>query len=150
MSLLCKLSGRSLATLVAQITSWLGVWVRVKGVGCSVQGRCRANTAHMRQSRPDSGHDFQSKVLETFQVVPSSLGSGIALSRDIFPVSYVPRTVVVRNTYFLNKTPCPWVDRWTLASKTSLCSGTIQTMQLSHYVSTQRTSKEFLEQPGCE
>ena len=32
--------------------------------------------AHIRQSRPDYGLCFQAKVLETFQVVPSSLGSG--------------------------------------------------------------------------
>ena len=35
-----------------------------------------ANVAHTRQSRPDSGLDFQARVLKTFQVVPSSLGSG--------------------------------------------------------------------------
>jgi hypothetical protein len=33
-----------------------------------------ANLAHIRQSRPDSGLGFQVKVLQTFQVVPSSLG----------------------------------------------------------------------------
>jgi len=27
--------------------------------------RCRANMAHLRQSRPDSGSNFQRKVLET-------------------------------------------------------------------------------------
>ena len=32
--------------------------------------RCRANMAHMRQSRPDSGLGFQVKVLQTFKVVP--------------------------------------------------------------------------------
>ena len=37
---------------------------------------CRANTAHTRQSRPYSGPVFQVKVLKTFQVVPSPLGSG--------------------------------------------------------------------------
>ena len=36
----------------------------------------RANMAHMRQSRPDSGLGVQVKVLEAFQVVPSLLGSG--------------------------------------------------------------------------
>jgi len=30
----------------------------------------------MRQSRPDSGLGLQAKVLKTFYVVPSSLGSG--------------------------------------------------------------------------
>jgi len=28
--------------------------------------RCRVNTAHVRQSRPDSGLGFQVKVLKTF------------------------------------------------------------------------------------
>ena len=38
--------------------------------------RCGTNSAHARQSRPDSGLGFQVKVLTTFVVVPSSLGSG--------------------------------------------------------------------------
>ena len=32
--------------------------------------------AHIRQSRPDSGLGFHVKVLQTFQVVPSSFGGG--------------------------------------------------------------------------
>ena len=32
--------------------------------------------AHKRPSRPDSGLGFQVKVLETFQIAPSSLESG--------------------------------------------------------------------------
>ena len=32
--------------------------------------------AHIRQSRPDSGLDFQVKILKTFKVDPSSLGIG--------------------------------------------------------------------------
>ena len=39
--------------------------------------RCRENMARVRQSRPDSGLGFQVKVLETFQVVSSSLGNDI-------------------------------------------------------------------------
>ena len=35
--------------------------------------------AHMGQSRPDHGLGFQVKVLKTFQVVPSSLGSKTAV-----------------------------------------------------------------------
>jgi len=31
--------------------------------------------AHVRQSRPDSGLDFQVKVLKTFAGAPSSLGN---------------------------------------------------------------------------
>ena len=45
--------------------------------------RCRANMAHLRQSRPESGLGFQVNVLKTFQAVPSSLGSSF------------PRTVAV-------------------------------------------------------
>jgi len=37
--------------------------------------RCRANTQHIRQSRPYSDFSFQVKVLKPFWVVPSSLGS---------------------------------------------------------------------------
>jgi hypothetical protein len=37
---------------------------------------CRANMAHVRQSRPDSGLDVQALVLESIQVVPFSLESG--------------------------------------------------------------------------
>ena len=33
--------------------------------------------AHISQSRPDSGLGFQVKVLKPFQVVASSLGSGL-------------------------------------------------------------------------
>jgi len=40
--------------------------------------RCRENMAHMRPSRPDSGLGFPGKVLETFQVVPVPLGSGLS------------------------------------------------------------------------
>ena len=44
-----------------------------------VQGsevRCRANVAHIRQSRPDSGLGSQGKVVKTLQVLSSSLRSG--------------------------------------------------------------------------
>ena len=37
--------------------------------------RCRANMAHIRHSRPDSGLGFQVEVLQTFYDVLSSLGS---------------------------------------------------------------------------
>ena len=37
--------------------------------------RCGAKIAHIGQSRPDSGLDFQIKVLDTFEVVPPTLGS---------------------------------------------------------------------------
>jgi len=38
--------------------------------------RCRANSAHIRQSGPESCPGVQAKVIETIQVVPSLLGSG--------------------------------------------------------------------------
>ena len=41
---------------------------------------CRANSAHVRQSRADSGLGHQAKVLRTFKAVPSSLGSGLLYS----------------------------------------------------------------------
>jgi len=53
----------------------VGGFVREE-VGAGDLAGCRANMAHIRQSRPDSGCGFQVKVLKTFQVFPSSLGSG--------------------------------------------------------------------------
>ena len=38
-----------------------------------LQGRCRENLAHIRQSWPDSGLDFHVKVRKTRQAVPSTL-----------------------------------------------------------------------------
>ena len=40
---------------------------------CGITFRGRANIAHVRQSRPDSGLGFQVKVLKFFLIVPSSL-----------------------------------------------------------------------------
>jgi len=39
--------------------------------------------AHMRQSRPDAGLDFQVKVSKTFEVVPSLLRSGRDHNLDV-------------------------------------------------------------------
>ena len=50
--------------------------VSAPGARVSIRGRCRANMAYIRQSRPDSGLGFQVKVVEAFQLVLSSLGSG--------------------------------------------------------------------------
>ena len=64
---------------------------------CSVQGsgvhrlaprRCRANMADVRLPRPDSGLGFQAKVFNTFQVVPSLLGSRrirLAWQLELYP-----------------------------------------------------------------
>ena len=38
--------------------------------------RCRANSAHVRQSGLDAGPDLQGKVPNPFEGVPSALGSG--------------------------------------------------------------------------
>jgi len=57
----------------------LQVFLRMKGYeafkGALRVCRCRAKMAQIRQSRPDSGRDFPMKVINTFEVVPSSLGS---------------------------------------------------------------------------
>jgi len=53
--------------------------------------------AHIRQSRPDSGLGFQVKVLTTFQVDPSSRGSGMVRIRQLYTnpstllISQLPR-----------------------------------------------------------
>jgi len=38
----------------------------ISTVFSSAGNRSRANVAHVRQSRPDSGLDFQAKILSTF------------------------------------------------------------------------------------
>jgi len=53
----------------------------VRLIACvSLNSRLESNKEEeeedIRQPRPDSGHGFQVKVLETLNVVPSSLGSG--------------------------------------------------------------------------
>ena len=59
----------------AQIRALLGTASHFCGVVVLklLTDRCRANVAHMRQSRPDSGLDFHFKVLKTVLVVPFSL-----------------------------------------------------------------------------
>ena len=50
--------------------------------GRALHGRCRANSAHMRQSRQDYGlgvsYLFQAKIVKPFQVASFPLGSGDA------------------------------------------------------------------------
>ena len=43
--------------------------------------RCRSKSAHIRQSRPNSALGFHLKVLETFELLSSSLGSGTRVRR---------------------------------------------------------------------
>ena len=51
--------------------------------GGHVDSRCRANSKHMRQSKPESGPGFQVKVLKTFEVVlPRSAAVGENHSSD--------------------------------------------------------------------
>jgi len=45
-------------------------------------GRCRANMAHIRQSRPGYGLGFLVQVLKIVQGVPSWLGSGVSESPE--------------------------------------------------------------------
>ena len=54
--------------------------------------RCRANMAHIRQSRPDSGLGFQVKILTPFHVVPSSLGSGFPNGQEVSAKNYAGAT----------------------------------------------------------
>ena len=66
---LWKLGGASIGTG--------GAWAPLAS-----QGRCRANMAHIRQSRPDSGLGFHIEVLKIFSVVLSSRGSGLRKHPD--------------------------------------------------------------------
>jgi hypothetical protein len=57
--------------------------------------QCQANMAHTKQSRTGYGFGFQTNPLETFQVVPSSLGSENSvlpshLSRPDVPQGHAP------------------------------------------------------------
>ena len=47
------------------------------------RSRCRAQVAHIRQSRPASGLGFQVKARKTFEVVPFSLGDGTRCHRNV-------------------------------------------------------------------
>ena len=59
-------------TVKARVGTYKTVKVRTRHIQDS-QGQ---NSAHIRQSRPDSGLGFRVNFLKTFQDVPSSLGSG--------------------------------------------------------------------------
>ena len=52
-------------------------WCKTGASSLFGRSRCCANSAHIRQSRPDSGLGFQVEVFDVFQVVRSSLGSGV-------------------------------------------------------------------------
>ena len=56
-------------------------WIRTSNYSAN-KCRCPANMARIRLVRPDYGLAFQVKVLEIFQVVPSSLGSGDAYETE--------------------------------------------------------------------
>ena len=53
------------------------LWRQVSAIeyGTYTTVKARANMAHIRQSRPDSGLGLQIKVRKTFKGVPSSLGT---------------------------------------------------------------------------
>ena len=44
---------------------------------------CRANMAHIRNSRPDSGLGSEVKVLKASEVLPSLLGSGVPSTHQL-------------------------------------------------------------------
>jgi len=54
------------------------------GLNLRLPDRGRANMAHIRQSRPCASLGFKFQVLKAFEVVPSSLGSGIQ-ARNLKP-----------------------------------------------------------------
>jgi hypothetical protein len=64
-----------------QVTSPL---LRLRPNGGAPGSRCRANVAHIRQSRTDSGLGFQVTVLQIFQVVPSSLALALRVCAPRF------------------------------------------------------------------
>ena len=63
-------------TVTARLRSVVERMWRMQDSQDQILAFCRANVAHARQTRPDSGPGFQAKVLTPIQVVPSSLGSG--------------------------------------------------------------------------
>jgi len=44
---------------------------------------CRANMAHMRQSRSDSGLGFQKKIIKSFKVFPLRSEAARAMARPV-------------------------------------------------------------------
>ena len=55
--------------------------------------RCRANMAHVGQSRSDSGLGFQVQVFKTFLVVPSSLARGhLTRARNLYQMRLISGT----------------------------------------------------------
>jgi len=89
----------------------LGGWkflmseVPLYGVGCqAVSGRCRTNSAQIRQSRPDSGLDlshFLAKVLTPCEVVDFSLGIGTTISLGTTNLHVKTKSMVLRPLVYL-------------------------------------------------
>jgi len=69
-----RVQGLGTLLTVNAFCGWLSNARRLAELQCD--SHCQANEAHIRQARPNSGLDFQAKVLATFQVVPFALGSG--------------------------------------------------------------------------
>ena len=59
--------------LALEPLAWFVVLPPTHQLSPSSPPRCRANVAHIRQSRPDSGPEFQVTVLKPFQVFACSL-----------------------------------------------------------------------------
>jgi len=75
--------------------------------------RPRANMAHIRQSRPDSGPGVQVKALDTVQVFPSSLdsGPGVVGGSQTFG-SLISMRESQREEECAGLTTCPWNTGW--------------------------------------
>jgi len=89
--------------------------------------------AHLRQSRPYSGLDFQVKILKTFESVPSSLGSEACAHGLSFHVKVCESAPTAASKAFLGLPSCtssaalekrPRVTAFPLPSE----EGTIQTV----------------------
>ena len=67
--------------------------------------RCRANMAHIRQSRPDSGRGFQVKVLKTVEVFPTQ-------QRAVLPPGAMPPTPALSLSLSHSHTLCLSLMHW--------------------------------------
>ena len=65
--------------------------VRLSGKNAAVNAvdHVQANSAHIRQSRPDPGLGFQAQVIQPAEVVPASLGSRSAKPMRLLSLNHV-------------------------------------------------------------
>ena len=76
---------RNKADVSCFITSSAHLFRAVGLLADSSLHRCRANSAQISQTRPDYGLGSTVNVLKTFEVVPSSLGSGSPRTSERLP-----------------------------------------------------------------